>query len=480
MASKSSASKDESSASNVPALPLALLIDDEEAICQALAGVLGDEGWRTVSADSGRQGIADFKARRPDLVFLDVWMPGIDGIETLQRLKAVDDAIPVVIMSGHATIETAVKATRLGAFEFLEKPLSLDKVLPMLDHALRLRKRRLGGAEVSGAGSRKRHDLIGDSPALAQVTKQIRMVAPRNAWVLITGENGTGKEVVAMNIHALSPRAERPFVAVNCAAIPETLIESELFGHAKGAFTGAVSQQRGKFEQAHTGTLFLDEIGDMSLRTQAKILRVLQEQAFERVGGDETIAVDVRVIAATNKDLAAEIKAGNFREDLFYRLNVVPFHLPPLRERGDDILTLSEYFLARTATELGEAPKHLSDEVRAVFRNYPWPGNVRELSNLIERLCILTPGEAVSVEDLPAGVAAAGGASVGQGKGPPQGSMATSLKEAKSDFERTFILDKLQEFQWNVTKTAEAIGIERSNLHRKLRTYNIDPKRLKE
>lgn len=456
-----------------PKKPLALIIDDEEAICSSLAGVLQDEGWRTATAHSGRQGMIEYKAHPPDLVFLDVWMPGMDGIETLQSLKEIKDDVPIVIMSGHGTIETAVRTTKLGAFDFLEKPLSLEKILPIIAHAGSMRRR--SGEEV---GPAKRYELIGDSQAIQQICKQIKIVAPRNAWVLITGENGTGKEVVAMNIHAQSSRTGKPFIAVNCAAIPDELIESELFGHAKGAFTGAVSTQRGKFELAHTGTLFLDEIGDMALKTQAKILRVLQEQQFERLGDDETIRVDVRVIAATNKDLAAEIKAGNFREDLYYRLNVVPFHLAPLREREDDVIRLAEHFLRQMAVELREPKKDFDAEAVEALKLYSWPGNVRELRNLCERLCIMVPGTTIRAEDLPDSVMGEIGL-LTRSEAGRLGAAAT-LKEAKSDFERAFILDKLQENQWNVSKTADAIGIERSNLHRKLRAYNIDPKRLKE
>jgi two-component system nitrogen regulation response regulator NtrX len=454
--------------------PLALIIDDEEAICQSLSGVLEDEGWRTVSAHSGRQGMVEFKVNPPDIVFLDVWMPGIDGIATLQALKEMRDDVPIVIMSGHGTIETAVKTTKLGAFDFLEKPLSLDKILPMIEHAQTLRKRRLDAAPAV----LKRHEMIGESPQIEAIRKQVRMVAPRNAWALITGENGTGKEVVAMNIHALSSRAAKPFIAVNCAAIPEELIESELFGHVKGAFTGAVANQRGKFELADQGTLFLDEIADMSLRTQAKILRVLQEQQFERLGDDAVISVDVRVIAATNKDLPAEIKAGTFREDLFYRLNVVPFHLPPLRERGVDLQVLAEHFLRLMAVELKEDVKSFDPEAMAALKAHPWPGNVRELRNLIERLCIMVPDTLIRLDDLPEGIS--GGAKAKGLVGEARGAPPATLKAARSDFERAFILAKLEENQWNVSKTAEAIGIERSNLHRKLRAYQIDPKRLKD
>lgn len=454
-------------------LPLALIIDDEEAICQSLAGVLEDEGWRTVSAHSGRQGMIEYKANPPDLVFLDVWMPGMDGIETLQHLKEMRGDIPIVIMSGHGTIETAVKTTKLGAYDFLEKPLSLEKILPMIAHTLKMRR---APADSGSTAPGRRHELIGESPVVQQIRKQIKIVAPRNAWVLITGENGTGKEVVAMNIHAQSTRSDKPFIAVNCAAIPDELIESELFGHVKGAFTGAVANQRGKFELAHQGTLFLDEIGDMALKTQAKILRVLQEQQFERLGDDETIQVDVRVIAATNKDLKAEIAAGTFREDLYYRLNVVPFHLAPLRERGEDIDILANHFFGHMATELGEPRKTVDPEALELMRGHTWPGNVREMRNLVERLCIMVESPTVHASDLPDVIVLQSRPDLKAGAG----SLAATLKEAKSDFERQYILDKLSENGWNVSKTAEAIGIERSNLHRKLRAYGIDPKRLKD
>ncbi|MDQ3234499.1 MAG: sigma-54 dependent transcriptional regulator, partial [Pseudobdellovibrionaceae bacterium] len=325
---------------------LALIVDDEESIRKTLADVFDDEGWQSVTAENGKVGLQLYSRRQPDLVLLDVWMPGMDGIETLQMMRQLNPKIPIVIMSGHGTIETAVRATKLGAFDYLEKPLSLDKLIPLLDHARQIRLQQ---------DEKSRHstvpDMIGNSPLISQIKRQINMVAPRNAWILITGENGTGKEVVARHIHEKSSRATKPFVAVNCAAIPEELIESELFGHTKGAFTNAISQKKGKFELAHQGTLFLDEIGDMSLRTQAKILRILQEQAFERVGSTETLTVDVRVVAATNKDLKEQIKTGQFREDLYYRLNVVPFHLPPLRDRGEDIFDLTQHFLFKMAQE---------------------------------------------------------------------------------------------------------------------------------
>jgi two-component system nitrogen regulation response regulator NtrX len=430
-----------------------------------------DEGWQATVAHSGKDGIKKFMRENPDLVLLDIWMTGMDGIETLQKLKELRRDVPVVIMSGHGSIETAVKATKLGAFEYLEKPLSLDKLLPMLEHAGEIRGKR----DKQEQGISQKHDLIGTSPNTENVRKQIRLVAPKNAWVLITGENGTGKEVVAQQIHMSSPRAKHPFVAINCAAIPEELIESELFGHEKGSFTNAMNRKKGKFEIAHKGTLFLDEIGDMSIKTQAKILRILQEQQFERVGGRESITVDVRVIAATNKDLEKEIKAGNFREDLFYRLNVIPFVLAPLRERGEDVLLLAKRFLQQNSTDLGESAKFFSAEAEAALVNYSWPGNVRELKNMIERLCIMVQGDEIKLTDLPEVVVS----SAPRLQTYEVGGESASLKQARSDFERSFILKKLEECDWNVSKTAEIIGIERSNLHRKLRAYDIDPKQLK-
>ena len=451
--------------------PLVLIIDDEESICESLAGVLSDEGWGTLSALNGQAGLVEFKLHQPDLVFLDVWMPGLDGIETMQQIKAMNREIPIIIMSGHGTIETAVRATKLGAFDFIEKPMSIDKILPLAEQVASKRIEKFS----SPIASFKKLDFIGSSPAIQPIQRQLNIVAPRHAWVLITGENGTGKEVLAMNLHTHSPRADKPFVAVNCAAIPEELIESELFGHEKGAFTGAVSSQKGRFEQASGGTIFLDEIGDMSLRTQAKILRVLQEHSFERLGSEYTIKVDVRVIAATNKNLKEAIAKGLFREDLFYRLNVVPFHLPPLRERTEDLEELTKYFLKIMSSDLNEPEKDMEPDALLLLKHYPWPGNIRELRNLIERLCIMVPGNTITRSDLPDNIVFRSDPSLSESRAE-----ASTLREAKSDFERAFILDKLQENQWNVSKTAEAIGIERSNLHRKLKSFNIDPKQLKD
>jgi len=453
--------------------PLALVVDDEKSICQSLDGVLSDEGWKTVAAHSGAEGIKKFIADAPDLVLLDVWMTGMDGIETLQRLKQLKREIPVVIMSGHGSIETAVKATKLGAFDYLEKPLSLEKLLPMLEHALVMRDQR----EQSDSSGAPRHILIGNSESMKKIREQIRLVAPKNAWVLIEGENGTGKEVVAQLLHDASSRAAYPFVPINCAAIPEELIETELFGHEKGAFTNAIARKKGKFEVAHKGTLFLDEIGDMSIKTQAKILRILQEQKFERVGGSGPIDVDVRVIAATNKDLEAEIEAGNFREDLYYRLNVVPFHLPALRDRGEDIIFLALHFMAEFAAELGDDIKYIDKDAKNAMLRYSWPGNVRELKNTIERICIMVAGDEVALADLPEHIIK----SQDNNRTPAQQQESNlTLKEARVNFEKSFIVGKLEENEWNVSKTAEAIGIERSNLHRKLKLFGIDPRQLRE
>lgn len=457
--------------------PIALVVDDEVSICDSLSGVLSDEGWRVKTANSGQEGLKTFLSEKFDLVFLDVWMEGIDGIETLQRMRDKKTDVPIVIMSGHGTIETAVKATKLGALQFLEKPLSIEKLLPIFEAAKTAKEL----PEKFTLDAAKKYQLIGESKQIKAIRRQISIVSPRNSWVLITGENGTGKEVVARNIHSNSKRVDKPFVAVNCAAIPEELIESELFGHSKGAFTSATSDKRGKFELANGGTLFLDEIGDMSLKTQAKVLRILQEQQFERVGGHDTISVDVRVIAATNKNLEVEIANGNFREDLYYRLNVIPIEMPALRNRKEDIPLLVDYFLGIMGKELGEGKKELSDDANEVLQNYEWPGNVREVRNVIERICILVENSVVSKADLPKLASkkseiAENGSNAGLDMNSYDG---LSLKKAREEFERQFILVKLESNDWNVSKTAEAIGIERSNLHRKLRTYNIDPKQLK-
>ena len=449
--------------------PLVLIVDDEKSICETLSGLLSDEGWDSLAAYSGHEGIELFKKSPVDLIFLDVWMKELDGIEVLQEMKAFKDDVPIVIMSGHGTIETAVKATKLGAYDFLEKPLSIEKILPILDHSKKVRSIE---ARTFANFQEKGYELVGNSDEMASVHRQIKSIARRNSWVLISGENGTGKEVLARNIHLQSSRAEKNFVAVNCAAIPEELIESELFGFTKGAFTHATYTKLGKFELANRGTLFLDEIGDMSLKTQAKILRILQEQSLERVGDNTSIPIDVRVIAATNKNLTEEIKKGSFREDLYYRLNVIPIRMPPLRDRKGDIPLLSHYFLSKIALDFGEEAKTASNGALELFKQYSWPGNVRELKNILERLCIMVPGNTIGerhVKDIlsePEQEKLEDGDEV----------LSETLKEARHNFERSFILSKLEENDWNISKTAECIGLERSHLHRKMRLFDIDRK----
>ena len=443
-----------------------LIIDDEESIRQTLSGILKDEGYDVLLAPDAEIGLERVREERPNLILLDIWMPGMDGMEALEKLKSEMPSIPVIMMSGHGTIETAVQATKLGAYDFIEKPLSLDKVLLCASNALSLHRLEEENKRLKEkySGWQK---MVGESSAMKMLKDQIITVAPTNAWVLITGENGTGKELVANMIHKNSERNSHSFIDVNCAAIPEELIESELFGHEKGAFTGAISSKRGKFDLANDGTLFLDEIGDMSLKTQAKILRILQEQRFERVGGDKSVKVDVRVIAATNKDLLEEIKAGNFREDLYYRLNVVPFEVPPLRERKEDIPILVEKFKTLYIADARCEEKNFDPEALKVLEYYPWPGNVRELKNLVERLVIMTRGATITIKDLPPDI-------VGETKKGDLFGKYSTLKEAKSGFEKDFIVEKLHENEGNITKTADAIGVERSNLHKKIKTFGLD------
>src|SRR5512136_1544570 len=377
-----------------------LIVDDEESIRTSLGGILEDEGYKTLFAVDGVEALAVARQETPDLALIDIWMPRMDGLETLQKLKELYPGLIVIMMSGHGTIETAVKSTKLGAYDFIEKPLSLEKVIITVNNAMGMNRLQEENASLRGM-VQKDYEMIGNSPAMKKLLEQIRLVAPTNASVLITGDNGTGKELVARSIHYYSQRRDKPFVEVNCAAIPEELIESELFGHEKGAFTGAVAQKKGKFDLADNGTIFLDEIGDMSLKTQAKVLRILQERKFERVGGTRTMEVDVRVIAATNKLLDNEIRAGNFREDLFYRLNVVPFKVPALRERRDDIPQLIEHFLNIFCQREGLARKMMLPEAISMMKNYDWPGNVRELKNVIERLVIMIPGGTITPSHVP-------------------------------------------------------------------------------
>ncbi|TYO98309.1 two-component system nitrogen regulation response regulator NtrX [Geothermobacter ehrlichii] len=453
-----------------------LVVDDEASIRESLEGILQDEGYNPIFAETGEEALAMLGRELPDLVMLDIWMPGMDGLATLRRIKEIHPGLTVIMMSGHGTIETAVKATKMGAFDFIEKPLSLEKVLLSIQNGLKVvdlaeenrnLRRQLG----------KDYEIIGTSQPIVQLKQQIAVAAPTSGWVLITGENGTGKELVARAIHENSRRKDRPFVEVNCAAIPEELIESELFGHEKGAFTGATAARKGKFDQANGGTLFLDEIGDMSLKTQAKILRILQEHKFERVGGNRTIEVNVRVIAATNKNLEQEIAAGNFREDLYYRLNVLPFHVPPLRERLVDIPLLAEHFLRHFCSKESRKIKRLDNEALKAMMRYGWPGNVRELKNIIERLVIMVPDEIITCDHLPDVITR------GRENGKTRGALSglqlegASFREAREEFEREYLLRKLEENDWNISRTAEAIDMERSNLHRKIKAYGIELKK---
>lgn len=449
-----------------------LVVDDEKDIRTSLRGILEDEGYQVVTAASGSEALETVREELPDLVLLDIWMPGMDGLETLEKLKGLLPLITVIMISGHGTIETAVRATKLGAFDFIEKPLSLDKVLIAVTNALRMKDLAAENDELKRAAGNE-HELVGGSAVMETLRQQIMRVAPTNASVLINGANGTGKELVARSIHYYSQRHSKPFVAINCAAIPEELIESELFGHEKGAFTGAIAQKKGRFDTADGGTLFLDEIGDMSLKTQSKVLRILQERCFERVGGTRLVTVDVRIIAATNKDLDEEIRLGQFREDLYYRLNVVPFRMPMLRERGDDIPMLVEHFVSLFYRKEGRAPKRFHPEALEVFKQYDWPGNVRELRNIIERILIMAPGQTITREDIPD--------LRGGGNEPPhpcptldKAFAVPTLREAREEFEREFIVQKLVENDWNISRTAEIIELERSNLHRKIKSYGID------
>ncbi|HEV8532559.1 MAG TPA: sigma-54 dependent transcriptional regulator [Methylomirabilota bacterium] len=445
-----------------------LIVDDERAIQATLRGVLEDEGYRVTAVGSAQEALARLSDEAPDLVFLDIWMPGMDGLEALAEIKQRRPEAAVVMISGHATIETAVKATKLGAYDFVEKPLSLEKMLLVvtrtLEHARLQREHQQLLMRVE-----RGQEIVGTSVVMEELRQQIMIAAPTNGRVLIHGENGSGKELVARAVHARSARAEGPFVEVNCAAIPEELIESELFGHERGAFTGAVARRRGKFELADGGTLFLDEIGDMSLKTQAKVLRVLEEQAFERVGGKETIRVDVRVLAASNQNLQEQITAGRFREDLFYRLSVIPIEVPPLRKRKEDIPTLVEHFISLFSAENGRRPKTISVEALAYFLAYDWPGNVRELRNMVERLVIMAPRDVIGPEDLPPPLRTREGGTAEEAQ------KDKTLKEAREAFERAYILGELRAHEWNMTRTAERLGIERSHLYRKLKSYGITP-----
>jgi two-component system nitrogen regulation response regulator NtrX len=453
-----------------------LVVDDEKNIRSSLEGILKDEGYRVRGIATGEELLKQVAQVVPDLVILDVWLPGMDGLQTLEEVKRLHPELPVIMISGHSTVEAAVKATKLGAYDFIEKPLSLEKTVLAVRNALDRQRLELENRALRQT-LEQRYEIVGDSPAIQALRAQIQSAAPSHGRVLIRGESGTGKELIARAIHRQSLRRDKLFVEVNCAAIPDELIESELFGHEKGAFTGATTKRRGKFELADGGTIFLDEVGDMSLKTQAKVLRVLQEQTFERVGGTETLTVDVRVIAASNKALEEEIQKGTFREDLFYRLNVIPFEVSPLRQRKEDIPLLAAHFLRLFSEEYGKREKSLSPGAMDLLRQHPWPGNVRELRNVMERMVIMVPGDTIQDADLAPSLRARPGVAA-EAPGDQMMEWDGTLREARERFERQYILRRLGEANWNITRTAERLGIERSNLHRKMKAYEIElPKR---
>ena len=445
-----------------------LVIDDEAAIRDSMRMILEYEGYEFLGASGGQEGLALIERESPDLVFLDIKMPGLDGLEVLPRIRAVDESLPVVMISGHATVSTAVEATKLGAFDFIEKPLASERVLVTIRNALD-RSRLADENRSLKRVIEVRHQLVGESPGLKRVMDSIRRAAPTNATVLITGESGVGKELVARAVHRNSLRHRERFVQVNCAAIPDELIESELFGHEKGSFTGATEKQIGKFEQADKGTIFLDEVGDMSLKTQAKVLRVLQEGEVERLGSARTTKVEVRVIAATNKQLEEEIEKGAFREDLYFRLAVIPISVPPLRERRDDIPLLVRHFVDLFSRDNNFRPKKVTPAAMELLQRHRWKGNIRELRNAVERLIIMTPSDVVDVADIPESIRVDAPARAAD----PDAGRPGTLREHKEVSERAFLVQKLRETGWNISKTAELIDTPRSNLYKKLEQYNI-------
>ena len=451
-------------------LPSVLVVDDEQSIVQSLSGLLSDEGFEVLTAVNGIEALKVIDSESPDLVLLDIWMPGMDGIETLKEIKKYNPHIQVVIITGHGTIETAVKATKLGAFDLIEKPLSIDKIILTINNALNFRRLEEENKYLRTKTLGK-NSIDGSSERTKVLRQNIEVAAPTDTWILISGENGTGKELVARAIHQLSPRAEQPLIDVSCAAIRDELIESEMFGHEKGSFPGATAKKIGKFELADNGTIFLDEIGDMSLSSQAKILRVLQEQKIQRVGGSRPISVNVRVIATTNKYLEKEIVNGTFREDLYYRLNVIPIHVPPLRERIEDLPMLVDAFLAEFAVQNRSKRKTMSPAAISILSNYGWPGNVRELRNLVERLAIMVDKDVIDAEDIPAEYKP--GALDSQAYlGSAPFMKLDNFKEARKAFEKEFIQIKLLQNENNVTKTAKALKVGRSYLHKKIKSLN--------
>ncbi len=452
-----------------------LIVDDEESIRQALQGILEDEGYHVTLAYDGIDAIESVQRNLPDLVLLDIWMPRLDGLETLQRLKEIYPDLAIVMISGHGTIETAVKSTKLGAFDFIEKPLSLDKVLVTVQNAIRMGRLKFENESLRGMMD-EHYEIVGGSVFATKLRDQLRIVAPSSAAVLVLGENGTGKELLARILHLQSSRSDKPFAAVNCAAIPEELIEIELFGHETAAFPGDISRRKGKLDLAEGGVLFLDEIGELSLQTQGKIFRVLKDHLFERVGGSRSIDTDVRIVAASSRALDDDLKSGSFSEDLYYMLSIVPFVMLPLRERREDIPALSDYFLQQYCRSEGRELKAVQQDVVELMQDYDWPGNIHELKNVIERMAIISAGSSIDSSYLPEVIlqrSASGG-----GRVATIGSTAEShsLKEARDLFEREFIIRKLNENDWNITRTAESIDLERTNLHRKIRSYGIEMK----
>ena len=445
-----------------------LLVDDEKNVRLSLQGVLQDEGYGVETAVSGEECLRLLQKKAYDVLFLDVWLPGRDGVEILREIKAMNSSPYVVMISGHGTIETAVQATKLGAFDFIEKPLSMEKVMLVLAHACKQKRLEEENRTLKDL-VRQETVMIGRSVPMKALRQQIEYAAPTEGRILIYGENGTGKELVARLLHLSSLRKDQPFVEVNCAAIPDDLIESELFGSVKGAYTGATESRKGKFELADGGTLFLDEVGDMSLKTQAKVLRVLEEQRFHPVGSHQAIEVDVRVIAATNKNLEEEMERGTFREDLFFRLNVIPFEVPPLRERREDVPELVDYFMEHFCLGYGKREKRILPVAMEKLFSYNWPGNVREVKNMVERLVIMVPGKEVDLLDLPV-------STFRQELKSESGTRPEGWHQAREEFERKFILDKLNLHGGNISRTAAAIGIQRSHLHRKLKSYQIKTK----
>jgi two-component system, NtrC family, nitrogen regulation response regulator NtrX len=443
-----------------------LIVDDEASIRRSLKGVLEDEGYAALQAENGESCLETLRKQAFDVVLLDIWLPGIDGLETLERIRELDNPPEVIMISGHGTIETAVRATKLGAYDFLEKPLSIDKTLILIKNAIDAKRLRAENRDLKKQLVPK-SAIVGESVPMKALRQQIQVMAPTNGRVLIYGESGTGKELVAHAIHAHSLRKDEMFVEVNCAAIPEDLIESELFGHRKGSFPGTTVDKEGTFQKAHGGTLFLDEIGDMSLKTQSKVLRTLEEQRFVPVGSDQAITVDARVIASTNKDLEEEISKGNFREDLFYRLNVIPFSVPPLRERKEDVPLLARHFLKEFSATYGRRPREIAEECIEILMRYSWPGNVRELRNVIERIVIMNPTTTrFERKHLPPLVHR-------DGSRRAAGSEFSTLHQARAAYERDYILKKLDENHGNVSRTAEVLGLERSHLYRKMKTLGI-------